>query len=368
MDVSVRVQPPEGDEFRADTLQTGNDWRFDLTAREPGRYQFWVDADDQAGNRTSAGPFAVDVTCTDASPVVAALTAEPSATAPLSVTLSARLSNAGADPLPAGLPLTFSARGAPITTLTTTEAWLPARRSAWRWTGARAPMGTGTWSSHPIVGERTLGDAVLCRIPDTAHFTVSLADVPLYTAWNLISPPVQPDNPDIQVVQRPIQGSYAAILGYQGGLRRYNPLGPDKGDLTAVEAGRGYWIRETLPAPPPDAEEPWQVRPVATLRLAGQRVPVDRPLGLAAGWNLAGYLPATSLPMTAALGSIEGAYGAVLGFDRTGVSYYPDLEEDYNTLAELRPSAGYWISATRAITLHFPITASLAVTRIRATH
>ena len=112
VDVSVRVQPPEGDEFRADTLQTGNDWSFDLTAREPGRYQFWVDADDQAGNRTSAGPFAVDVTCTDAIPVVAALTAEPSATAPLSVTLSARLSNAGADPLPAGLPLTFSARGA----------------------------------------------------------------------------------------------------------------------------------------------------------------------------------------------------------------------------------------------------------------
>ena len=96
--------------------------------------------------------------------------------------------------------------------------------------------------------------------------------------------------------------------------------------LTTIEAGRGYWIRETVPAPPPDAAEPWHVLPVATLRLAGQRVPVDQPLPLAAGWNLAGYLPQTSLPVTEALGSIEGTYGAVLGFDRTGVSYYPDLD------------------------------------------
>ena len=43
-------------------------------------------------------------------------------------------------------------------------------------------------------------------------------------------------------------------------------------------------------------------------------------------------------------------------------SYYPDLEDGYNTLAELRPSAGYWISATQAITLQFPITPSQEVT------
>ena len=33
-----------------------------------------------------------------------------------------------------------------------------------------------------------------------------------------------------------------------------------------------------------------------------------------------------------------------------------------NTLAELRPAAGYWISATRAITLQFPLTTTLVVT------
>ena len=68
------------------------------------------------------------------------------------------------------------------------------------------------------------------------------------------------------------------------------------------------------------------------------------------------------MPVTEALGSIKGAYGAVLGFDRTGVSYYPDLDDGYNTLAELRPSAGYWISTTQAITLQFPIPADPAET------
>jgi hypothetical protein len=82
VNVSVRVQPPIGDEFRADTRQTGSDWSFDLTATERGRYELWVDAEDQAGNRTDAGPFGVDVTCTDAFPVVVALSAEPSVTAP----------------------------------------------------------------------------------------------------------------------------------------------------------------------------------------------------------------------------------------------------------------------------------------------
>ena len=237
VDVSVRVQPPAGDEFRADTLQTGNDWRFDLTATEPGRYTLWVDADDQAGNRTGAGPFAVDVTCLDAVPVVAALSAEPSATAPLSVTLAAQLTNTGADPLPAGLPLTFYARGAAITTLTTTQSLAPGATLdlALDW----SPAVDGDWHVVAVLneGQRTLGDAVLCSIPGTAHFTVDLADVPLYTAWNLVSPPVQPDNPDIRIVQRPIQGSYAAILGYEGGLRQYNPLGPDYGDLTACRGG-----------------------------------------------------------------------------------------------------------------------------------
>jgi len=358
----VRVQPPMGDAFRADTLQTGAGWRFDLAATEPGRYELWVDAEDAAGNRASAGPFVVDVTCLDAAPVVTAVTAEPSPADSLSVTLSVRLSNAGAEPLPAGLPLTFHARNAAVATLTTPESLAPGDNVdlAFDW----SPAVAGDWDvvATPNDGQRSLGDAVLCRVPAAAHFTVDLADVPLYAAWNLVAPPVQPDNGDIRVVQRPIQGSYAAILGYDGGLQWYDPLEPEAGGLNTVATGRGYWIRETLAPAPPDPEEPWQVRPVAAIRFVGQRAPTDQPLSLAAGWNLVGYLPGVSLPITEALRSIEGSYAAVLGFDRTGTAYYPGLEDGHNTLAELRPAAGYWIRATQPITLQFPFTANLSAT------
>ena len=64
--VSARVQPPVGDEFRADVDRTGDSWRYDFTGQEIGQYQIWVEAEDEAGNRTSAGPFPVEVTCTDA--------------------------------------------------------------------------------------------------------------------------------------------------------------------------------------------------------------------------------------------------------------------------------------------------------------
>ena len=118
------------------------------------------------------GPLRSSPPALDAAPTVATLTAQPSSTAPLSVTLSARLTNTGADPLPAGLPLTFSARGAAIRTFTTTEGLAPgaALELALDW----SPGADGDWDVvvAPDAGERTLGDAVLCRIPDTAHFSV----------------------------------------------------------------------------------------------------------------------------------------------------------------------------------------------------
>ena len=97
--------------------------------------------------------------------------------------------------------------------------------------------------------------------------------------------------------------------------------------------------------------------PVAAWRMAGELLPEDQPLPLASGWNLAGYLPRQPLTVTAALQGIEGQYVSVLGFERTALSYYPDLDPSYNTLYRMAPGYGYWISATQAITLQYPITA-----------
>ena len=287
------------------------------------------------------------------------VTAEPVAGSAVSLTLTAQVSNGGNDALPAGLPLTFYARGKPSERLRPPRAWRPAGSVQ---SGAElgAPTTGGDWDIVvvPNGGQSTLGDAVLCEIPAEVRVNIGVTDVPLVSVWNLVSVPVQPDNPDVATVQRPISGTYTAILGYNGGLQQYGLATTTLPGLATVEAGRGYWIRETL-VPLPDEEEPWQMRRSLRCASSASTCPRVNPVPLAAGWNLTGYLPVASLPVTEALSGVQGAYGAVLGFDGTAASYYPNLEAGTNTLAELAPSAGFSISATQAITLQYPLTAGL---------
>ena len=119
----------------------------------------------------------------------------------------------------------------------------------------------------------------------------------LYYGWNLISPPLNPSNTDVQVVQRGIDGAYAAILGYDGGLRAYYPDRPQESTLQTVDALHGYWIR-TILAPGQPVSDTLLAEPVATWRMAGQLLPEDQPLPLASGWNLAAYLPRQPLTVT----------------------------------------------------------------------
>ena len=118
--VSVRVQPPNADITRMAAARDGETWWFDLPADVPGQYTLWVDAEDLAGNVSTAGPFTVDVICTDAALVATSLTAEPVAGWPISLTLTTVISNAGPEPLPAGIPVALNDGAAFIGQVTTT--------------------------------------------------------------------------------------------------------------------------------------------------------------------------------------------------------------------------------------------------------
>lgn len=62
------------------------------------------------------------------------------------------------------------------------------------------------------------------------------------------------------------------------------------------------------------------------------------------GWNLVSFavMPADRrLPEV--LASVEGLYSAVMGYDGGGLSYYPSLPAEFNTLNLLDPYHGYWI-------------------------
>jgi hypothetical protein len=373
--VSVRVQAPDGEIRRDSAARDGDAWWYDLPAAVPGQHTLWVDAEDLAGNVTTAGPFSVDVACTGAAPVATGLTAEPVAGWPISLTLTAVISNTGRDPLPAGMPVTFyegdttisvtstEGRLAPGESQTLSVVWVPDAGRDYDigvtvgQNGIPGPAGptVGAGADGTQTGVRDLPHIPLCATPPTAHFNVPVRDLPLYLSWNLISPPVDPDNKDVQVVQRAVEGAYTSIQGYESGLLAYYPDRPQDSTLKTVDALHGYWIKTLAPpdVPPEDLSGDEQV---AHWRMVGELLPEDQPLTLAGGWNLVGYPLRYPLSVTTALQSIEGRYGAVLGFERTAISHYPDLDASYNTLYRMAPGYGYWIKAGSALTLSYPVT------------
>ncbi len=90
------------------------------------------------------------------------------------------------------------------------------------------------------------------------------------------------------------------------------------------------------------------------LQVVGEKVVEDRAIELDAGWNLVSYLLRASRPVSVALQSLEGQYTAVLGYDEGALSYYPDLDLDFNTLKEMTPLSGYWIKMAEPGTLRYP--------------
>jgi uncharacterized repeat protein (TIGR01451 family) len=366
VDVSLRVQPPRGEPTRVGAARDGSAWWFDLPAATPGQYILWADAEDVAGNLTTAGPFTVTVTCTDAAVAATSLTAEPVAGRPLSLTLTVVISNAGPEALPEGLPVVLDDGVAAIGRVTTT-APLPAGGSealslVW------APGGARDYAIGVAAGPGAdLPNGPLCVVTSTVRFELRVRDQELFYGWNLIAPRLNPGNTDVEVVQRGIDvmrgmGYYTAILGYDGGLLSY-PDRPGYGPLTTVDALHGYWIQAIITPTEPLTE----TRQLGIWRMTGEILPENLPLSLDAGWNLAGYLPARPLTVTTALEGIDGQYGAVLGFDHTALSYYPGLDPSYNTLVHMLPAYGYWISATQPVTLAYPVTDITGTLSVTAT-
>lgn len=62
------------------------------------------------------------------------------------------------------------------------------------------------------------------------------------------------------------------------------------------------------------------------------------------GWNLISFPVMPEDPRVAeVLASVAGLYSTVMGYDGRGLSYYPSLPDEFNTLRQLDPFQGYWI-------------------------
>ena len=371
-DVALQILGPDGSTSIKAASRAGDRWWYDLQGETAGRYTLWAVATDQKGNTTTIGPYAVDVTCTDAGLSAAFVSAEPAASSPFSVTLAAIVSNTGTATVAAGLPVAFSAGEKPIGVAFTAQALNPGRSVTVTLDWAVDFPGDYTIQVVPNSGAAPL--LTLCRQPSTARQAITIVDAPLYPSWNLVSSAVNPFNTAISTVQRPIAGKYFVIQGFDGGAKSYYPsLTPEINTLKSWDALHGYWIKANQQISESANGQMTQGAsyatqsdsPVATLRLVGARFAEDHPLALAAGWNLVSYLPQTALPVTVALASIAGNYTVVQGFDHGAQSFYPGIPPILNTLQIMQPGLGYWIRTTQAVTLTY---ASLAVsTTVSAT-
>ncbi|MEX0763050.1 MAG: DNRLRE domain-containing protein [Dehalococcoidia bacterium] len=163
----------------------------------------------------------------------------------------------------------------------------------------------------------------------------------LTPGWNLISFNVSPTDPDIRTVMASIEGQYtevSTIMGSSAVVFR-----PDRSDdlntLRELDTIHAYWIR---------------VVSETTLTIEGTQVHKSSPIELHEGWNMVSYRPATPLPVITALGSISGKYDEVRGFEVEGMSYFPMIPRELNTLKTMHPGLGYLIHATEEAVLIYP--------------
>ena len=169
-------------------------------------------------------------------------------------------------------------------------------------------QGTYQWNATAMTGPPTLGLK--------AYFTVGLvAQVNLFSGWNLISVPLVPANPMIGKVlaAQIINHSIGMVWSYQQGAWKFSNGGVS-GTLTAMSDGFGYWVYTTKPS---------------VLYVTGFIIPpgLQPPsYQLNQGWNLVGFKPEPNVASKSVgdyLTSISGSYDTnnVWLHDNTGGSW-----------------------------------------------
>ncbi len=169
-------------------------------------------------------------------------------------------------------------------------------------------------------------------------------DIPLCDPWTLFSFNVTPANPSPASVLSSIAGQYQIVFT---STCAYGPLSWDASrpfnDLTSMDPFHGFWLKTTGAG-------------VGPISLSGVPVPVSTPLDLCEGWNLISYLPDVPDTFSHALGSIDGDYSHVFGFEcgKGYVSWDASRPAFLNDLTCMRPLMGYWLKTSVNTTLTYP--------------
>lgn len=157
----------------------------------------------------------------------------------------------------------------------------------------------------------------------------------LTSGWNLVSLNVEPSNPSLTNVLKPLEGRYTRVLAENGIFA--TTIDDKYNTLRELHAGKAYYLRLSDDA-------------TANLQVNGSRDLASRPLNLHKGWNWVGYMPTTAMKVTDALQAIAGKYQLVISLDKV----YDVNRPDFTTLEEMVPGQGYLIHMTEAADLIYP--------------
>ncbi|MCP4366044.1 MAG: hypothetical protein GY800_12210, partial [Planctomycetes bacterium] len=160
---------------------------------------------------------------------------------------------------------------------------------------------------------------------------VSQASYPVAAGWNMISFNVTPDDPGVASVFSSLQG---LVLVKDSDGKVYWPDLDILGIATVLD-GQGYKLYTNSPG---------------DITFTGTPIDVSTPINLAAGWNLAAYIPAGDLPIVTALAGIVADVNIVK--NSIGDVYWPDLI--INQIGDMVVGQAYKIHMKNAATLIYP--------------
>jgi hypothetical protein len=166
-----------------------------------------------------------------------------------------------------------------------------------------------------------------------AGLTQSIA---LASGWNLVSLNVSPADHSLATLLASISEQVQQVKGAEGVYIPGNPYST----LSSLTDGKAYNI---------------QVNSTVTWSVTGAQIPVNTPLALSDGWNMAAYLPQNSMPVANAMQSISTWLDQVKGTDGVYIPGNP-----YSTLSTMYPGKGYWIRVNGAHSLIYPIGRNVA--------
>jgi hypothetical protein len=183
-------------------------------------------------------------------------------------------------------------------------------------------------SGKSIITHKVPADTGLCEIKPPAPA--------LLEGWNLVSFPLEPQDPDTETVLAPIWDKFSSIWTYdtlEDKWYRYDRFGPPfLNNLNEVHSLGGYWIVM-------DSE--------ASLKIHGE-FPTDN-IPIHANWNLVGYKSIESWELPGVADSIASVLECIWTYETEldrWKRYCPNGPPFLNNLSWIEPGKAYWVDAT----------------------